>query len=73
MIDKIWVEVSYPIRVDMEFDKDKVDDKQYIKDKREEARVLAEAFIVTNGSETAITNSNMEEMVECHTTQKPMQ
>ena len=49
MVKKVWVTVCYPVKVEVEFDSDKVNNKEYVTEKRNEAKYEANNLMRTTG------------------------
>ena len=61
---KIWVSVSYPMRVEIDFDETKKSDKSYLDEKRLEALNKADDIKETCEPDPCIVDSEVYELVE---------
>jgi len=66
-MSKVWVSITYPVRVEIEFDKRRVDDDDYIEQKQDEACEKAFRFLDDNPAsprDFVIHDSEIPELIE---------
>jgi hypothetical protein len=63
-MSKIWITVSYPVSIEIEFDAGKIMDDEYIAQKREEAKTLSESVMETTGIKPVISDAELPGLIE---------
>ena len=61
---KTKVTVIYPVTVEIDFDQRKSDDEDYLEEKRDEAKNLADKFIQSSPPCPVIHESDIDELIE---------
>lgn len=63
-MSKIWVLVNFPIQIELEFDRSKSSDEDYIERKQKEAKDIAAAILNTSFIRPIIHDSELSDMIE---------
>lgn len=61
---KTRVTVIYPVTVEIDFDQRKADDEDYLEEKRDEAKNLADQYIQSSPPRPVIHEADIDELIE---------